>query len=55
MWRIVIIAVIVVLVLVVLLRRRGASGTIGDDAMRAGGLTPESTRITPDRHGTGGM
>ncbi|MET0525541.1 MAG: hypothetical protein ABWZ91_12120 [Nocardioides sp.] len=55
MWRILIIALIVVVVLLVLLRRRGASTSVGDDAMRDGGLTPESSRISPDRHGTGGM
>ena len=55
MWRIVIITSIVVLALVVLLRRRGASGPIGDDALRDSGLTPESSRIRPDNHGIGGM
>jgi hypothetical protein len=55
MWRILIIALIVVVVLLVLVRRRGAGTSIGDDAVRDGGLTPESTRISPDRHGTGGM
>lgn len=55
MWRILLIAVIVLVVLIVLLRRRGASGPGGDDALRDSGLTPESTRITPHNHGTGGM
>jgi preprotein translocase subunit SecG len=55
MWRILIIALIVVVVLLVVLRRRGAGAAIGDDAMREGGVTPESTRISPDRHGTGGL
>jgi hypothetical protein len=55
MWRILIIAVIVVVVLLVLVRRRGAGASNGDDAVRDGGLTPESTRISPDRHGPGGM
>jgi hypothetical protein len=55
MWRILIIALIVVVVLLVVLRRRGAGASIGDDAMRDGGVTPESTRISPDRHGTGGL
>jgi hypothetical protein len=55
MWRILIIALIVVVVLLVVLRRRGAGASIGDDAVRDGGSTPESTRISPDRHGTGGL
>jgi hypothetical protein len=54
MWRFLIIGLLIVVVLLVLLRRRGASASIGDDALRNGGLTPESSRISPDRHGTGG-
>jgi hypothetical protein len=55
MWRILIIALIVVVVLLVVLRRRGGGASIGDEAMREGGVTPASTRISPDRHGTGGL